>query len=239
MSDSFDDVRFPEKIAFGGDFGPTFNTQIISTLGGFEQRLQHWEDVRYKGNVSHEIKNQTEMDDLIAFFMARRGMARSFRYRDQVDFCTDMPGYRIAKQSGAISSSNLDALPADGTITHEPLENTVAGTLLGDGVTTIFQLVKSYTAIAGTDYIREIVKPVANPRIYVNSVLQTISTHYTQDLLTGLITFVTAPADTLTVEWDGLFDIPVRFNVDDMMLTHQFFNVLNWTGIDIVEVRGE
>ena len=44
----------------------------------------------------------------------------------------------------------------------------------------------------------------STPQIFVNGVLQTLTTHYTISA-TGLVTFVTAPAGALSVTWTGTY----------------------------------
>ena len=53
-----------------------------------------------------------------------------------------------------------------------------------------------------------------SPAIYVAGALQTITTHYTQDLTVGKITFVTAPTAGQALTWDGSFYRRVRFASD-------------------------
>ena len=83
---SFHEVRFPTEIAFGSSGGPEFFTSIISTYGGFEQRNINWSAARARYNVLHAIKNQTQIDELLAFFRARYGKAHAFRFKDWADY---------------------------------------------------------------------------------------------------------------------------------------------------------
>ena len=88
----------------------------------------------------------------------------------------------------------------------------------GDGTTKIFQMVKRYTT--GAQSIdRQIKKPVsATIQIFVNGVLKTLTTDYTIDSTTGIVTFVTAPGAGLSVTWTGQFDVPVRFDTDELSM---------------------
>ena len=103
------------------------------------------------------------------------------------------------------------------------------------------QLQKTYTSGPGTS-IRKISKPVASPapQIYVNGVLQTITTDYTLDTTTGMLTMVTAPAFVPT--WIGQFDVPVRFDSDDLEVEIQDMSgggqfLSNATKMPIIELR--
>ena len=106
----------------------------------------------------------------------------------------------------------------------------------GDGVTTTFQLKRTYTFGAGLiSHVRDIKKPVANTeKIYVNG---TLTTAYTIDYTTGIVTFNTAPAAGAAITADFEFDVPCRFNVDNMNITLNAATVSSWSNIEIVEIR--
>lgn len=93
----------------------------------------------------------------------------------------------------------------------------------GDGTETEFQIVKTY-AKGTASHTRTITKPVAGLVVEVNDVVRTITTDYTIDLSTGVITFVSAPASGHAITVSGEFDVPVRFVEDE----------LRWTVVDSV-----
>ena len=105
----------------------------------------------------------------------------------------------------------------------------------GDGHTTVFQLVNNYTS-GGYSYQRLIKKPVSGTvKIYLNSVLQ--SSGFTIDTTTGLVTFTTAPANTVLVNADFQFDVPARFDTDSLTARADSPGVFVWESIPIVELR--
>jgi uncharacterized protein (TIGR02217 family) len=86
----------------------------------------------------------------------------------------------------------------------------------GDGVTTAFQLSKTYDPsqiLLGTPgtlfYVRDIVLLASTPTIEVDGVTKTVTTDYTISS-SGLVTFTSAPANTKLLTWSGMFDVPVR-----------------------------
>ena len=96
----------------------------------------------------------------------------------------------------------------DSFLFSDPKESTYAGAFLGtgDGTTTVFYMRdSSFERIGAAN---------GSPAIYVAGVLKTITTHYTQDLTTGKITFVTAPTAGQALTWDGSFYRRVRFAND-------------------------
>jgi hypothetical protein len=135
----FDEVRFPEKITFGFTGGPEFFTQISSTTGGYEQRNANWEQARHRYQATHEFYEQSELDELLAFFQARRGKLVGFRFWDVQDFASDMVG----QQSN--TDGSIDTLVASGLVTPQLLRRVGDGAVgIGDGAETEYQLIKTY-----------------------------------------------------------------------------------------------
>lgn len=103
----------------------------------------------------------------------------------------------------------------DSFLFTDPKESTYAGAFLGtgDGTTTVFYMRDSSFERIGA----------ANgaPAIYKAGALQTLTTHYTQDLTTGKITFVTAPTAGQALTWDGSFYRRVRFASDEMSVSRR------------------
>lgn len=112
----------------------------------------------------------------------------------------------------------------------------------GDGTTTTFQLRSTYT-YGGQSVYRDESKIRGTPLIYVNDVLKTVTTDYTVNMATGLVTFVTAPADTAAVTATFAFDVCCRFEQQSLRWRAQnggpdrllfFFDSLS-----LIEVIGE
>jgi uncharacterized protein (TIGR02217 family) len=82
---SFHEVRFPDNIAYGATGGPEFATTVVATGGGHEKRNINWAQARGRWDVASGLKEQAQIDELIAFFRARRGKAYGFRFKDWTD----------------------------------------------------------------------------------------------------------------------------------------------------------
>lgn len=105
----------------------------------------------------------------------------------------------------------------------------------GNGTRTVFQLTKLYVSGAYT-YSREIKKPVnGTAKIYLNSILQVSG--YTLDLTTGIVTFASAPATGIVVSADFEFDVPVRFDTDQIDVRADGPSFYTWDSVPIVEIR--
>ena len=83
---AFIETRFPTKIAYGASGGPAYSTDIVVVNSGFEQRNSVWADSRCEFDVSHGVKTQTQLNELIAFFRVMKGRANGFRFKDFTDF---------------------------------------------------------------------------------------------------------------------------------------------------------
>jgi uncharacterized protein (TIGR02217 family) len=82
---SFHEVRFPDNIAYGATGGPEFATTVVATGAGHEKRNVNWAEARGRWDVASGLKKQAQIDELIAFFRARRGKAYGFRFKDLTD----------------------------------------------------------------------------------------------------------------------------------------------------------
>lgn len=87
------------------------------------------------------------------------------------------------------------------------LEDELIG--LGDGSTTVFQVKKSWT-VGGVTESRRITRPVSPLVVKSNGIL--LSSGYSIDYATGLLTITAAPTVGAEVRVSGAFDIPVRFD---------------------------
>ena len=86
MTISFSEKRFPTDISYNSLGGPEYFTEISSLKNGHEQRNISWQTARCHYNVTHAIKSQSQLDEIIAFFRARKGMAIGFRFKDWSDY---------------------------------------------------------------------------------------------------------------------------------------------------------
>jgi len=197
---SFHEVQFPPDISFGSTGGPGYSTGVVTTSSGGEQRNQNWAQARCKYNVAHGVKNQKQLDILIAFFRARRGKAYGFRFKDWADFTG-------VKQSCSV---------------------------FGSGPPLVYQMQKTYTDAAGYTEVRTIYKPVVGTvKVYINGSLQTDG--YTVDYATGRITFVEVPSGAVTADFE--FDIPCRFDTDEMPINIDNWSSYSWSGISVIEIK--
>ena len=92
---SFLEIRFPESISFNSSSILEFNTSVITTKNGSEQRNINWRSNKMKFNIINGIKTKAELDEIISFFRNVRGRAYGFRFKDWTD-------YSVKKQAIAV-----------------------------------------------------------------------------------------------------------------------------------------
>ena len=107
---------------------------------------------------------------------------------------------------------------------------------IGDGLKTEFQLVKYYTS-GSAAVIREIKKPVSGTvRVYKNTNLRG-DANYTVDYTTGIVSFAEPPEAGIIITADFEFDVPVRFDTDELQISMDSYNSGSWNSIPLIELR--
>lgn len=205
--------RFPDNISYGSSGGPKFNSVVTTVNSGYEYTNINWDQARHSYNVGMGVRTEDELYDLITFFKIVRGKGHRFRYKDWADYKTCAPS-------------------ATPTATDE-----VFG--IGDGATTQFQLVKTYDLGGGLVNIRTINKPVdGTVLVSLNDVTQTEGggNDYTIDYTTGIVTFNSAPGASVGVKWGGEYDVPCRFDTDELQVSLDFYGYGS-TEVNVIEVK--
>jgi uncharacterized protein (TIGR02217 family) len=207
---AFDDIRLSTAISRGSSGGPERRTDVVTTASGREERNSRWAHSRRRFNIGFGIKTLQQLQDVIAFFEGRRGKLHAFRFKDFTDFKS--------------CASNATPLRTD----------QVLGT--GTGVQAAFQLVKHYGA-PSRDYVRNITAPVAGTvLVAVNGVA---NSNFTVNSTTGVVTFNAGsiPASGATVTAGFEFDVPVRFDTDEITVNLSHFEAGDIPEIPLIEVR--
>jgi uncharacterized protein (TIGR02217 family) len=114
-------------------------------------------------------------------------------------------------------------------------ENQPLGT--GDGAETAFQLQKLYDD--GVVYsLRDIKKPIGDTvLVFVDGAPLEFEDGYTLDSTTGLVEFDVAPGNGSVLTWSGEFDIPARFDTDQLKVQAVDKNLFVAESIPVIELR--
>jgi uncharacterized protein (TIGR02217 family) len=105
----------------------------------------------------------------------------------------------------------------------------------GDGSTTVFQLTRK---MPGGGFPELVANNNSAPQIFVNGVLKTLGTDYT--ISSGLVTFTSAPGNTLPLTWTGTYYFRCRFQEDTYdfdEFMYQFFELKKLTLVGDLGLR--
>ncbi len=208
---NFHEVRFPASLSFGSVGGPERRTDVVTLANGFEERNTPWAHSRRRYDAGLGMRSLDDIEKLIAFFEARRGQMFGFRWKDWSD-------YKSAKAS-------------------QPLGFSDQALATGDASTTTFQLVKTYVS-GDFSYVRPITKPVAGTvRVGMGGSELTEGADFFVDTTTGSITFPVAPASGTAITAGFEFDVPVRFDTNQIQTSVASFRAGDVPNVPIVEVR--
>ncbi|KFH18438.1 TIGR02217 family protein [Brucella abortus] len=221
---AFDEVQFPTDISRGATSRPRRLTDVVTLRSGHEERNTIWANSRRSYNVGLGIRDLDDIYEVIEFWEARRGRLRGFRFKDWADFKSVAP---------------------NGTVT--PTDQVLLS--LGDGQ---YQLRKTYSP-SSNPWTRTITKPVPGTvRVSVNNV--EVTSGWTVDTTTGIITFEGGadflldfdadeytigpePGAGATVRAGFEFDVPVRFQDEDLEVNVALVDAGSAPDITLVEVR--
>lgn len=220
---SFHDVLFPTDIGYGSQSDPVWWTNIFVMDSGLDERVARRSRPRREYDIAYAIRTytgQAAIDGVLRvrdFKNARMGAAHSFRYRDPFDYST----YALAQPKGFDENLNL---------------HTNADVLIGtgDGTTTTFQLRKGYTSGGTTVYVacNKIVSGTI--KVALDGVNQTSG--FSVNLVTGVLTFTSAPGLGVSITAGFEFDVEVRFADDRLPMVADYIDSGSIRSIVLVEV---
>lgn len=210
---SFHEVRFPTDISLRSSGGPARRTDVVVLGSGHEERNARWADSRRSYDAGYGIKSIADLYTVIAFFEERRGRLYGFRWKDRTDHKSCAPGETPAA-------------------TDQPI-----GT--GDGETAVFQLRKAYGE-AFAPYERAIAKPVSGTvLVAVDGAAQTEDEDFVVNATNGTVAFLEGhepgPGAAVTAGFE--FDVPVRFDTDELRIDLSSFEAGQIQNVPVVEVR--
>ena len=208
---AFHEVRYPVGLSIGSSGGPERRTEIVTLVNGFEERNSPWAHSRRRYDAGAGMRSLDDFAALIAFFEARRGQLHGFRWKDWADYKTCLPSQSVSAMDQEIGG--------------------------GDGLTTVFQLRKTYTS-GGSAYTRDLVKPVAGSvKVAVAGVVQTLPAEFTVEEARGIVTLNLPPALGAVVTAGCEFDVPVRFDTDRISASIASFQAGEVPAVPVIEVR--
>jgi uncharacterized protein (TIGR02217 family) len=208
----FHDIRFPVDIGIRSKGGPQRRTDIVTLGSGREERNARWAHARRRYDAGYGVRSLTSLSAVIAFFEERRGRLYGFRFKDRTDFRSSING----------------AAP-------QPTDQTLG---VGDGVRAAFLLVKTYGA-GFAPYQRPISKPVTGTvLVAVSGQVKSLGTDYDLNAQTGVVTFragrIPPVGGVVTAGFE--FDVPVRFDTDQLDIDMASFEAGEIPSIPLIEI---
>lgn len=192
----FDNVRLNPLLSRGFVGGPGHTTIIQVSQSQHERRLQRSSRERRRYTVAKRLMTASAWGELLAFWLARKGALRSFRFKDWSDYTSN---------------------PTNPTAPPTRLDQLIG---IGDGVTKTFKLLKVYGVDVGLPlHARRISLPVAGTLVVAVNGVASLEPAWALSI--GEITFATAPAVGHEIRCGFEFDVEVRFD----RVTSEGFNV--------------
>lgn len=208
--------------------GPKFSTQMAMVDSGAEQVNRRWQHPLRTISLPDGVRDHETFEDIKAHWFVMGGPAHTWPWRDPTDF----------------ASVDLEEINVVPTVAFDDQQIGV-----GDGLTTDFQLVKTYT-VGDQTYVRPIEFPVVSSLVFGISepgspaVIVPVTgfasppTVVTCTRLGGVATFSPAPAVGQVLTAGFLFDIPVRYESDDTFSgIMRTFGVSGFADVPLQEVR--
>ena len=205
---AFHEVRFPTDLSYGALGGPERRTEIVTLASGHEERNSPWAHSLRRYDAGLGMRSLDDLEDLVAFFEARRGQLHGFRWRDWADWRSGPPSRPVTPRDQEIGR--------------------------GDGSEKRFQLVKRYRS-GGEGYERPIAKPAPGTvRVAVDGAE---AEGVAVDETTGVVRLDQAPAKGAVVTAGYEFDVPVRFDTDRIRVSLAGFEAGEVPQVPVVEIR--
>ncbi|AKM09880.1 DUF2460 domain-containing protein [Croceicoccus naphthovorans] len=205
-----DDVRLPENWSKGSSGGPAFLTDVVALDSGDEDREERWENPLAQYDIAHNVRTPADIASLRAFHRARRGASRGFLLKDWIEYTSAADGQTAP------------------TATDQPI-----GT--GDGVETVFAIVKRYADVGGL-YDHPIRWPVTGTVVVALDGVPQVG-GFTVQRGDGTVTFAVAPGAGVAVTCGYEFDVPVRFTEDLLSVSWDTINSRSAGSVPLQEVR--
>jgi uncharacterized protein (TIGR02217 family) len=206
---SFVEVRLPdwaENISGGGPEFVTFRTTVRS---GAESAVGVWNYPKHTWTLDSRAITEARYEDLLSFFINRAGSLHGFRFKDPRD-------YLIGRTYNILTGVTTEAPVSTSQLT-----------------TTTFQIQRPYThggstvnvpvyKINGTTLTNTVADETnSTVRVYLANGTTEVTSGWTVNLTTGVITYSVAPGYVPKVSCE--FDFPVRFDIDSLPTSYLGF----------------
>ena len=213
---------------------PIYSTEVQQSSNGLELRAAFWSYPRYKislsfnflRSASYSKSAQNEWETLVGF-LAR--MAANYD-----TFYFTMPDdYFVGTLASPTSATSMPIGVGNGTTTAFQLQRTLV-----PSASLAAAASRSYYPTIGDGYEPVfVVNNTTPPSIFVNSTLKTVTTDYTINNTTGVLTFTSAPASSAIISWTGSYYWNVRLEKEQYDFSRMLNGVWEAKTINLITVK--
>ncbi len=204
---AFDEVRFNVNISLNAVGGLGFETDITPLTSGHEQRNKVWEEFRGEWEVDLPAMSPSDLESDLAFFYARNGRWRGFRFKDWSDYT--LVRQSIGTGDGADVTWQIYKRYTSSINYDRDLTKIVAASV------SVWVNSSLMTEGGGADYTLD----------------------YDTGIITFNTVSPVVPGSSDDIEVACEFDVPVRFDMDKPNVRMIEPALAEWRNIRIVETR--
>jgi uncharacterized phage protein (TIGR02218 family)/uncharacterized protein (TIGR02217 family) len=167
-----------------------FDNIILENGSGVEQRIPKLTEYQLKADLSNIVLTESEANEILNFFKARKGKYEGFRFKFWADYwASHIPEYY---------DNNVYA----------------QGITKSDTTFTQYQLIKRYT-VGNVNSYKTITKPITSTiQVFVDG--SQVMGGFSVNSTTGIVVFTIPLTSSNVVTWSGEFELPVRFDRDTL-----------------------
>lgn len=83
---AFIEARLLDKVAYGFQIGPQFDTRIVVKRNGHERRNRNWDTFKWRGTAPYSRIKESDHNLVLGAILRAGGMADSFRFKNWLDY---------------------------------------------------------------------------------------------------------------------------------------------------------
>jgi len=213
---------------------PIYSTEVQQSSNGLELRAAFWSYPRYKISLSFNFlrsatytkSTQNEWETLVGFFARMAANYDTFYFTMPDD-------YFVGTLASPTSATSMPIGVGNGSTTAFQLQRTLV-----PSASLAAAASRSYYPTIGDGYEPIfVVNNTTPPSIFVNSTLKTVTTDYTINNTTGVLTFVTAPTASAIISWTGSYYWNVRLEKEQYDFSRMLNGVWEAKTINLITVK--